>query len=266
MRKVEFMISRQVYVIRKRVIDHNKLIMSEEDYNVLLENIQKFIMPFAVPLGLFVTDYYIYLIIQVHDERLLRNMPRNVRKQQIVLSGNILQEYIDGKIELNRKDNLDIFGTKYSELSDITTKRMASFYQSFTRQYNLRHKREDRLFSRKTEIFEIISGEDLSKVLAIAANYSASQGDQTHPIECKTSSCKDIINKEAAYFPVHIIQNIFGKSFRNFKKLVEQYRELLKRLQSLLGDTKVSLKGRSIFDLYQWFEQIQKDDAIELVV
>jgi len=266
MRKVEFMISGRVYVLRKRVIDHNKLIMSEEDYNVLLENIQKFIMPFAIPLGLFVTDYYIYLIIQVHDERLLRNMPRNVRKQQIVLSGNILQEYIDGKIELNRKDNPDICSAKYSELSDITTKRMASFYQSFTRQYNHRHKREDRLFSRKTEIFEILSGEDLSKVLAIAANYSASQGDQIHPIECKTSSCKDIINKEAAYFPVHIIRNIFDKGFRNFKKLVDQYWELLKRLKSLLGDTKVSLQGRSIFELYQWFEQLLKDDTIEIEV
>lgn len=266
MRKVEFMVSGRVYVIRKRVIDHNKLIMSDKDYNVLLENIQRFIMPFAIPLGLIVTDYYIYLIIQVHDERLLWNMPRNVRKQQFVLSGNELQDYIDGKIDLNRKDNPDICSSKYIEISDITTKRMASFYQSFTRQYNHRHKREDRLFSRKTEIFEIMSGQDLSKVLAIAANYSASQGDQVHPIECKTSSCKDVIYKNATYFPVHIIRNKFKRSFRNFKNLVEHYWELLNRLKSLLVDTDVILQGRSIFELRQWFEQLVRHDDIEILV
>lgn len=262
MRKVEFMISGRVYVIRKRVIDNNKLIMSDKDYNVLLENIQKFIMPFAIPLGLIVTDYYIYLIFQVHDETLLRNMPRNVRKQQVVLSGHLLQDYIDGKIELNRSGNPDICSAKYSEISDVITKRMASFYQSFTRQYNHRHNREDRLFSRKSDIFEVLNGEDLSKILAIVANYSSCEGDQIHPIECKTSSCKDVINQDAAYFPIHIIRNKFNKSFRDFDKLVDKYWHLIIKLKEVCNTSQVSLKGRGVYELYQWFEQLEQGQSV----
>jgi uncharacterized protein YfbU (UPF0304 family) len=222
MRRVGEMCAGGFYYIEKLVLKQNSLVVSEADYLVLEENIRRFILPIGTLYHMTVTQGFVGIFMKIHSEEILKSVPRNVRDQIFTLSATDLDSYQSGDLKLQIEGSENNCGDKYASDAAIIVKRYACFLQSFTRQYNLRHDRECRLFQRKTKIYEIESLDELNGLIAASSVQPVILDKEVLPEDYKHSTVKDVVQGINYRVSIAKLLGIFGTDTSGYLSYIHE--------------------------------------------
>jgi len=238
------------YYIEKMVLKQNSLVVNPEDYFVIEENIRRFILPIGTLYHMTVTQGFVGIFMKIHSEEILKSVPRNVRDQIFTLSATDLDAYQSGDLKLQIDGSANNCGNKYTSNSEIIKKRYASFLQSFTRQYNLRHDRECRLFQRKTKIYEIESLVELNRLIAASSVQAVIFDKEILPEDYKHSTVKDVVQGINYRVSIARLLGIFGTDTSGYMSYIHA---VLRACRQAIWPA----NSNSILDIMEIYHQVR---------
>jgi hypothetical protein len=221
------MLPEHVYLIRKKIISVNQLVSQSKGWEEdrLRVNLNRFILPIAELLAFSFTQNEILLVMRIHPEKIIRNLPKFVEDQKYFLTAGLLPDYLSGNLGLihNSTHNCSELDSSW-----VIRKKISNFLHSFTIFYNRKNKRQDRLFARKTHIEELTTDEEIRQSIVKVEIEPVIQGDKRDPEDCG-NSLRETLRGELNRIFIPSLQNLFGNDLR----------ELLEKIASELKDFKL---------------------------
>jgi hypothetical protein len=183
------------------------------------------LLPVGDVLAFTMVNNKLMILIRFYSEEVLEKVPRQSKHQAYELTSKDQAKYLSGELPpIAQKNALTYLGYDFGK---ILRKRVASFLQSLTIQYNRQYKRKDRLSARYTGIFELETEEEIKRVLAEMQNAPLVHSDKRTLEECNTNSFHledPMVSRVISYQQV---KELFGGSLHAFQEAAREVRKKL---------------------------------------
>jgi hypothetical protein len=221
------MVAGGLYLFHKRCIQKNNYKHFKDADKVFRENIQKQLLPIGRVISFVITKWAIEVLIRLHPEHIIKNVPRLVCDQIITLTAEMLDQYVSGEIklhEITEPDELCIA----QDVHTTVIKKVGNFLQSFTLQYNRALKRSCRLTKRKHEWFSV-EEDEVQEIIAMHTQMPYINGESKDPRKEKTSVYYDVKNQCNEFIQYTNILSYFDSSESCFFSFIDDYIEVIQK-------------------------------------
>lgn len=215
-----------LYLFHKRCIQKNNYKHFKNADKIFRDNIQKQLLPIGRVISFVITKWSIEVLIRLHPEHIIKNVPRLVCDQIITLTSEKLDQYLSGEIELHNITE----PAKLCVGQNVHTtviKKVGNFLQSFTLQYNRALKRSCRLTKRKHEWYSV-KEDEIQDIIAMHMYMPYINGESQDPRKGKSSVYHDVKKQSNECIAYKEIMSYFGSSESGFYKYTDDFWDFIK--------------------------------------
>lgn len=227
----------KTYIFSKRIIEKNRWTSSYRRNRMIkaaYERLNHFILPIAEVLSFVLVGNRLTIVLKVHPEEIIRQLPRQKKHMTYRLTTDHLCDYLSGKLGSPAEKGA-------ATCSDIPVhvtvrKKLANFLQSFTILYNRLSHRSDRLSARKTDIVQLESESEIRNAIAQSQLAPVIQKESKNPVAGDQNILAPItrIKEEAIHYSG--IATIFWGHYKHFE---EEVFRLFDQLQKQIREGKI---------------------------
>lgn len=219
----------KTYIFSKRIVERNRWTSSYSKVRMVdaaFERLNHFILPIAEVLSFVMVGNRLTIILKIHPEEIIRQLPRQKKHMTFRLTTHQLTDYLSGKFGSPAEKGAAT--CKDIPVHLTIRKKLANYLQSFTILYNRLSKRSDRLSARKTEIVELENEAEIRNAIAQSQLAPIIQKEANNPKSGDGNILKPNtrIKQEAIHYQ-GIVKLFWGK-FKYFEQEVFRLFELLK--------------------------------------
>jgi hypothetical protein len=221
----------KTYLVTKEILSNNEMFPGNRRKWTIetgRETIGRFLLPIGHILSFTMVQNMFLIVIRIHNEQIIKKVPRMVKHQAYRLEAPKLDQYTEGQLEDIALPNSPTY--EHEDLCKAVRKRFGNGFQSFSIRYNRQFNRKDRLSARPTGIYEVQGEEDLKQLLLEIQNTPLVHGDKSDLEHCATNSYRlDRKDVQKLISWQRVIDLVRG-GMNAFKKEVKIVREKLLKL------------------------------------
>lgn len=220
----------KTYIFSKRIIEKNRWTSSYRKVRMVeaaFERLNHFILPIAEVLSFVMVGNRLTIVLKVHPEEIIRQLPRQKKHMTYRLTTQHLNDYLTGKLGSPA-------GKGAATCEDIPVhvtirKKLANFLQSFTILYNRLSNRSDRLSARKTDIIHLENEAEIRNAIVESQLAPVVQKEANKPDvgDGNILNPKIRIKQEAIHYSG--IANLFWGKYKNFEQEVFRLFDLVQK-------------------------------------
>jgi len=245
MKQTKVLQASQTYLIQKEVMKNTSLYFSTKDRDVMVYDLQRFILPIGHVLAFSFTPHGLAVVVQFHSETVLRRLPRNVCDQKYLLSASRIDTYLSD--EANGFHNSK-FTCSEQKAEDILKKKVSNFLHALAIAYNYSYLRKDRLSHRKLDYTLLESRTEIRQSVAQVLSLPVEHGECKYPEKSRYSSIQDTFSDHSEVLNLSLLHDIFDAGMDSLKELLPKFKkkaiEALKQMKRYLKEQITLAKER----------------------
>jgi hypothetical protein len=180
------------YRVSKQILannQHHTLTEVEWITKELTRSLRRILLPVGDILAFSVTENRIEYVVQFYSEEIIRRTPRKVKHLTQILSASERDDYLNGRLpDICQKNKPRCEDTS---VDSILKKKCANFLQSYSRLYNRKFNRVDRLSGRLCQFQKLEDDQAIQNAIQLVQNAPKIAGEYMDLSICSTSSCNE---------------------------------------------------------------------------
>jgi len=237
----------KTYLIRKEVMKNTSLYFSTKDRDVMVYDLQRFILPIGHVLAFSFTPRGLAMVVQFHSEEVLRRLPRKVCDQKFLLNASNLDTYLTNAD--NGFHNTE-FNCSEQKAEDILKKKVSNFLHALAIAYNFAYLRKDRLSHRKLDYTLLESVDEIRQSVARVVSFPVEHGECKYPEKSRYSSIQDTFATRSDVLSLSLLHEIFDSGMESLRELLPKFKKLaieaLKQMKRYLKEQMANAKERHL--------------------